>query len=168
MAREGTLRKLFAALTCAIGLVAFTSSTAGAYGGGPANWQIGFAGTGVVPTTGIGFGFWGWCEFTGGVVAGNDGDCQVTQYFHAPAGAGVTCHQSLNVAKWTGIGTFIISGTSTTNPSSATATCLLAGGVPPVFAGFNTQIPAFPGHYNLNGVFGTPGELQIQVTEIPA
>lgn len=161
------MRRLLAALTLAIGLVAVSFSSAGAYGGGPANWQIGFAGTGVAPTTGIGFGFWGWCQFSGGVTAGTDGDCQVTQYFHLPSGAGVTCQQSIDVKQWTGIGTFVISGTAQTHPSSAATTCLLAGGAPPVFAGFNTMLPAFPGHYNLNGVFGTPGELQIQVTQVP-
>jgi hypothetical protein len=162
------LRRLLAVLTLATGLIAVSSSSAGAYGGGPANWQIGFAGTKVVPTTGLGFGFWGWCEFSGGVVAGTEGDCQVSQYFHTRSGGGVTCEQSIDVKEWTGIGTFVISGTATTHPSSAAATCLLAGGAPPAFAGFDTMIPAFPGHYNLNGVFGAPGELQIQVTQIKA
>ena len=166
MGREGSLRRLLAVATLAIGLIAVTSSSAGAYGGGPANWQIAFAGTGVAPTTGVGFGFWGWCQFSGGVVAGHDGDCQVSQYFHLPSGSGVTCQQSIDVTAWTGPGTFVINGTATTHPASAAATCVLAGGAPPVFAGFDTQIPAFPGHYNLNGAFGTPGELQIQVTQI--
>ena len=160
------MRKLLLTIALGIGLLIATSSSVGAYGGGPANWQIGFAGTAVFPTTGVGFGFWGWCEFTGGVVAGNSGDCQVSQYVHSPSG-NVNCEQSINVNAWTAAsGTFVISETSTTHPSTATFTCLAAGGVPPADPAFDTHIPAFPGHYNLNGVFFSPGELQIQVTEI--
>jgi hypothetical protein len=154
-------------MTIAFGLLAATSLSAGAYGGGPANWQIAFAGTGTIPTTGVGFGFWGWCELSGGVVAGNDGDCQVSQYLHLPSGNGVTCEQSLDIKAWTATGTFVISGTATTNPSKNADLCPLAGGMPPVFADFDSGIPAFPGHYNLNGAFGTPGELQFQVVQVP-
>jgi hypothetical protein len=160
------VRKLLVTLALGVGLLVATSSSVGAYGGGPANWQVGFAGTGVVPTTGIGFGFWGWCEFSGGVVAGTNSDCQVSQYVHSPTFS-VNCEQSINVISWTAAtGTFVINETSTTNPSSATAMCLAAGGVPPADPAFDTHIPAFPNHYNLNGLFGAPGELQLQVTEI--
>jgi hypothetical protein len=161
------LRRLLVLIAIGVGLLAATPMSAGAYGAGPANWQVGFAGTAVLPGTGQSFGFWGWCEFSGGVAAGNSGDCQVSQYVHSPTFS-VNCEQSINVTAWTGIGTFRISGTSTTHPASATGTCVAAGGVPPVFATFDTHIPASGGHYNLNGVFGTPGELQIQVTQIPA
>jgi hypothetical protein len=145
-----------------------------AYGGGPANWQVGFAGTATFPSTGIGFGFWGWCQFSGGVRSGNDGDCQVAQYIHAPSGSGipaVTCHQSVDVTSWTGAGgTFVITGTSTTTPSSAAQLCQAAGGAPPSFNGFDTMLPAFPGHFSIpisSFAPGAVGELQIQVTQIP-
>jgi hypothetical protein len=149
----------------------FAASPAQAYGG-PENWQTAFAGTGVNPGTGVGFGFWGWCAFGGGVTAGNTGDCQVTQYFHSPTFR-VTCHQSINVTSWDGSGgTFVLlSGTTTTHPASAASLCGIAGGLPPSFnSPFNTAIPAAAGHYNLTSSFlfpGSVGELQIQVTQIP-
>jgi len=150
------------------------ASPAAAYGGGPANWQLGFAGTATYPSTGFGFGFWGWCQFSGGVVSGNDGDCQVAQYLHAPRGSNlpaVTCHQSVDITSWTGAGgTFVITGTSTTTPSSAAQLCQATGGAPPSFSGFDTMLPASPGHYSIPiSIFapGAVGELQIQVTQIP-
>jgi hypothetical protein len=155
-----------------LGLLSATSGAA--YGGGPANWQVAFAGTAVAPGTGFGFGFWGWCAFSGGVTSGNSADCQVTQYQHAPKGSGlpsVNCHQSINVTSWDATGgTFVISGTAVTTPASAAALCGAAGGVPPSFSGFNTGIPAAPGHYSMSASSffpGAVGEFQAQVTEIP-
>jgi hypothetical protein len=52
----------------------------------------------------------------------------------------------------------------TVHPSSATLPCLAGfggGGFP-----IDTGIPAAAGHYNLNGLFGLPGELQLQVTQV--
>ena len=173
MTRRVLLRPLLGLLAAAL-LGVFTAAPGAAYGGGPANWQIGFAGTATFPGSGFGFGFWGWCQFSGGVVSGNNGDCQVTQYLHAPAGSGVpsvTCHQSIDVTSWSGAGgTFVITGTAATTPASAAQTCLAAGGAPPTFNNFDTMIPAFPGHFSIPiGSFGGPGavgELQIQVTQI--
>ena len=164
------MRKLLAAMTVSIALIAVTTASGGAYGGGPANWQLGFAGTGVAPGTGFGFGFWGWCEFSGGVSSGNRGDCQVSQYLHAPSGD-VNCEQSINITSWfvspVPFPNFVLSGTATTHPSSATSACPVAGGVPPSFTGFAPGIPAIPGHYNLSSMFGSlAGEFQIQVTQI--
>jgi hypothetical protein len=164
------MRKLLAAMTVSIALITVTAGSAGAYGGGPANWQIGFAGTGVFPGTGFGFGFWGWCAFSGGVSSGNGGDCQVSQYLHTPSG-NVACEQSINISSWhvspVPFPNFVLSGTATTHPSSATSACPVAGGVPPSFTGFAPGIPAIAGHYNLSGVLGSPaGEFQIQVTQI--
>src|SRR4029077_11525339 len=93
----------------AVAVVASSASPALAYG--KANWQVAINGTANFPSTGTAFGFWGWCEFAGGVTSGNDGDCQFAQYFHAPAGSGFTCHLSLNVTSWNASrGTFVITG----------------------------------------------------------
>ncbi len=139
---------------------------------GAENWQIGFAGTAVAPGTGLGFGFWGWCAFGGGVTSGNNGDCQISQYQHAPSGSGIpsfTCEESLDITSWSGIGgTFVISGTATVNPTSLTGPCLAS--FPPFsasFTGVDSMIPAAPGHFNPGAFAGTRGELQIQVTQIP-
>ena len=153
----------------AVALVSNTHSRpALAYGA--ENWQIGFAGTAVAPGTGLGFGFWGWCAFGGGVTSGNNGDCQISQYFHAPAGSRLTCEESLNITSWDvgSNGDFFITGTATVNPASATVPCLAS--FPPFsasFTGVDSMIPAAPGHFNLGAFAGTRGELQIQVTQIP-
>ena len=151
-------------------VVALVSSThsrpALAYG--KENWQIGFAGTGVFPGTGVGFGFWGWCTFGGGVTSGTNGDCQFAQYAHLPAGSGFTCHESLDITSWDGSSGmfFINTATVTVNPTSLTGPCLALfpgpGGFP-----VNTMIPSAPGHYNLGGIGGLVGEFQIQVTQLP-
>ncbi len=151
----------------AVALVSTTRShSALAYG--KENWQIGFSGTAVFPGTGQGFSFWGWFAFGGGVTSGNDGDCQVSQYLHLPAGSGFTCEESVDVTSWDGSGgTFVIkSGTVTVHPTSQTANCLAFFPGP---AGFpvDTGFPAAAGHYNLGGIGGVRGEFQIQVTQIP-
>lgn len=179
MSRRVLLRPLLGVVVAAaLGVLAVTPALA--YGAGE-NYQIGFAGTGVFPGTGVGFGFWGWCAFGGGTsfdpstglaLSGSNGDCQVSQYFHSTSGR-VDCEQSINITSWRVIGipffpNFSFSGTSTTHPSSATAACPLAGGAPPTFTDFAPGIPATPGHYNFNGLFGTTGEFQIQVSAIPS
>jgi hypothetical protein len=133
---------------------------------GKENWQLGFSGTGVNPGTGQGFGFWGWCAFGGGVTSGNDGDCQVAQYFHGPSG--FTCHESIDITSWDGSGgTFVISGTATVNPTGETGPCLAFFPGSASFTNVDTGFPAAPGHYNLGGIGGVRGEFQIQVTQIP-
>jgi hypothetical protein len=156
-------RSLLGLLVAAVlGVVAV--APAAAYG--PANWQLGLAGTGVAPGTGFGFGFWGWCEFGGGVTSGNTGDCQISQYFHSPSGR-VNCEQSINITSWDRSGgTFVLSGTSVTHPASATLLCPFAGGVGPTFSNFNPGIPAAPGHYNFGAFNGLVGEFQLQLTQI--
>jgi hypothetical protein len=158
-----TLVTLLVAVTLAVA----AASPALAYG--KENWQIGFAGTATAPTSGFGFGFWGWCAFGGGVTSGNDGDCQFSQYFHTSGGGGFTCQESLDITLWTGTGgTFVITGTATVHPASLTAPCLALFGGAPSFTGLDTGLPAAAGHYNLSPlVLGLPGELQIQVTQIP-
>ncbi len=153
----------------AVALVSTTHSRpALAYG--TENWQIGLAATGVAPSTGQGFGFWGWCALGGGVTSGTNGDCQFAQYMHAPAGSGLTCHESLNITSWS-VGmhnTFVITGTATVNPTSLTGPCLAIFPFSASFTGVDLGVPAAPGHYNLGSLFpGLPGEFQIQVTQIP-
>ncbi len=135
---------------------------------GKENWQIGFAGTGVAPTTGFGFGFWGWCTFGGGVTSGNNGDCNFAQYFHTAAGGGFTCHESDEISSWDATGvTFVASGTASITPTGATTPCLFLFPGSASFTGVDFGIPAAAGHYNF-GTFGTlKGEFQIQVTQIP-
>ncbi len=156
------------ALLLAAALAIFTAAPAFAYG--KANWQIGFSGTAVAPGTGNGFGFWGWCDFAGGVTSGNDGDCQFAQYVHETGGSGFTCHESLDVTSWDASGgTFVIeAATVTVTPSSLTGPCLeLFPGV----AGFpvDTGFPAAANHYNFTSIFLAPGDrgtFQIQVNQI--
>ena len=143
---------------------------------GKENWQIGFAGTGVAPGTGQGFGFWGWCAYGGGVASGNTGDCEFAQYVHAPAGSGFTCEESLDITSWDvgSNGDFFITGTATVKPTSATVPCLAFFPGPGLasFTGIDSLIPAAPGHLNLGTLAlgfgpGLSGEFQIQVTQIP-
>ncbi len=158
-------RSLLGLLLAAM-LGVFAATPALAYGA--ENWQIGFAGTGVAPSTGFGFGFWGWCTFGGGVTSGNNGDCQFAQYVHLPSGSGVTCHESFDITSWSGKGgTFVITGTATVNPTSATAFCLAIFPGSASFTGVDTGIPAAPGHFNFGTFDGLRGEFQIQVTQIP-
>ncbi len=145
---------------------------------GAENWQIGFAGTGVAPSTGFGFGFWGWCAFGGGVTSGNTGDCQFAEYIHTSSG-GVTCHESADITSWDtsissipptiGFHTFHVTGTSTVDPTSTTVFCqtMIPGSFPASFTGFDSQIPAVAGHFNVGTFDGLRGEFQIQVTQIP-
>jgi hypothetical protein len=159
-----------AVLTAAIAAVA-TATPAMAYG--KANWQTTFAGTATFPSTGNSFGFWGWCDFAGGVASGNSGDCQLAQYVHAPAGSGsgFTCHESIDLTAWTTTtGTFVITGSATVSPTAVTAQCLkLFPGSSP-FAGVDSGIPAAAGQYH-SGVDalapGAVGEFNITVTQVP-
>jgi len=118
------LPRRLVAILLTVALAVFAATPALAYG--KDNWQIGFSGTGVVPSTGQGFGFWGWCALGGGVTSGNDGDCQLAQYVHGPAGSGFTCHESIDITSWDGSGgTFVINAaTVTVTPSSLTGPCL--------------------------------------------
>jgi hypothetical protein len=148
-------------------LVIFAATPALAYG--KENWQVAFSGTGVAPGTGQGFGFWGWCAFGGGVTSGNNGDCEFSQYFHAPSGSGLTCEVSADITSWSGSsGTFVITGTATVNPTSLTGPCVAIFPGSASFTGVDSMIPAAPGHYNLGALGpGLRGTLQIQVTQIP-
>ncbi len=131
---------------------------------GKANWQVTFSGTFVTPGSGGG-GFWGWCDFAGGIFSGNDGDCQFSQYQHAPVGSGIpsfNCEVSLDNISWDASGgTFVLNAaTVTVHPTSQTANC--SQSFP-----FDTGIPAKAGHYNFGGMGAVRGEFQAQVTQIP-
>lgn len=139
---------------------------------GKANFELTFAATANFPSTGNSFGFWGWCDLAGG---GTAGDCQITQYTHAPAGGGFTCHEDVNLTAWSGdTGTIVIGGSATVNPSSLTEACLSifpgsAAGNP--FSGVDTGFPSAPGHYKL-GVEalagpGAVGVFNINIKQIP-
>jgi hypothetical protein len=159
---------LTAASVLAGAMAAASASPALAYG--KANWQVAINGTATFPGTGGGFGFWGWCEFAGGVRSGNDGDCEFAQYIHGPAGSGFTCHLSLDVSSWDATGgTFVITGTASVNPTRLTGPCVefFPGTTP--FSGLDTGIPAAAGQYH-PGVSalapGAVGEFNITVAQI--
>ena len=166
--RRAALLLLVAGLL-AVAVVASSASPALAYG--KANWQVAINGTATFPGTGTGFGFWGWCEFAGGVTSGNDGDCEFAQYFHAPAGSGFTCHLSLDVSNWNATGgTFVITGTASVNPTRLTGPCVEFFPGVANFSGVDTEIPAAAGQYH-PGVSalapGAVGEFNITVAQIP-
>jgi len=178
LAKRGAFGVLIAVL---LGVLA--ASPAQAYGGGQANWQLTFAGTGP------GFGFWGWCALSGATAAdfnglpssGTTGDCQFSEYAHFPGFSG-TCEISMDLtaeggqpawqiqpSSFTHFDDFFFSGTFLTHPSSPaqnlTAFCEQLPGSPPAnpYSDFDSLLPAIPGHTNASGFFGTT-ELQIQET----
>lgn len=162
--RTKVVRRALGIGLAGIAIAAMTATPVHAYG--QATWQTTFAGTGTVPGSG-GFGFWGWCDFGGGVTSGSSGDCQFAQYFHGTGGAGITCHVSMDFSWFVGSnGDFFGTGTATANPSSLSGPCLgtFPGG--PSYTAVDIGIPAAPGHYNLGGIGGLVGEFQMQVTEI--
>jgi hypothetical protein len=159
------------ASTLAVTLAVASAKPASAYG--RENWEIAFSATGNAPGTGMGFGFWGWCGLGGGgasgALTGNDGDCQVEQYTHLPAGGGFNCHESLDITAWDGTGgTFLITGTASVNPVSETGPCLQLFPGSASFSRIDTMFPAAPGHYNFGALApGLNGKFQVQVNEIP-
>jgi hypothetical protein len=183
-------RKIIAAsaisLIAVLGFSAFVSGiVVRAYGGGQANWQIGLAETTVAPGTQLGFGIWGWCEFSGAAnpanpMSGTSGDCQVSGYIHGPAslGGNLNCQISVDVTSWFEAPGFIgahigvpndliFFGVQTPAPGS-NPTCVteVFGGAGP--AGPVDLAPAQTGHYNANAVvafMGLTGEIQLQVTQ---
>ncbi len=70
---------------------------------GAANYQVGFAGTGVLKGSGQQFGFWGWCDFAGGTgspaTSGTDADCKSNNYFQSPSGR-IQLTQSIQGTAW--------------------------------------------------------------------
>ena len=177
------------ALALTVGIALAASPSASAYGS--ANWQLTFSGTGVFPTTGIGFGFWGWCDLAGGTTfnsagqatSGTSGDCQFAEYSHnLPGFPSGTCGISFNLTPEDGApawqeGSFVtfypgfrdwfFSGTQLIHPANLTSICEQFLGVSPTptFSDFDAVLPVVVGHANLSGAFGTT-ELQIQETPL--
>ena len=89
-----------AAFAGALALTVAAVSTTPAYSYGKATWQTALTGTFIFPGSGTGIGFWGWCDFAGGVTSGPDADCQIAEYFHLPSGTGWTCQLSID-GSWT-------------------------------------------------------------------
>ena len=163
--------------------VAVSASPALAYG--KANWQAALTGTFTYPTTGGGFGFWGWCDFAGGVTSGNDADCEIAEYMHASAGSGWTCELSVDATSWDeSVGfffpfeTFHVTGSLVVHPANLTElqkqACIgfftSGDGKSTSFTDVDTFIPAAPGHYDFRDAlafFGAVGEFNFTVKQIP-
>jgi hypothetical protein len=177
-----------ASITGALALAVSGISASPALSYGKATWQTALTGTFVFPATGVGIGFWGWCDFAGGVTSGPDADCQIAEYFHLPAGTGWTCELSID-GSWvqspevfdpTSItfhmtGSLAIHGHLTPNEQNE-CVGFFATGDPTyldpnrTFGNVDTFIPAAPGHYNIDpGVVfaGAVGEFNFTVTELP-
>src|SRR6266702_3874847 len=96
MPRKTVLRTLLGVLA-AVSLAGVAATPALAYGA--ANWQVAFSGTGP------GFGFWGWCDYSGATsfsfhglpTSGTAGDCQFSEYFHQPRVFSGTCEVSMDL-----------------------------------------------------------------------
>ena len=166
---------LVLAMAAALAAVTFVASTTPAFAYGKANWQVTFSATGVIPGTGFGIGFWGWCDFAGGLTSGTSGDCEESQYVHQSGGQGFTCQVSLDFTAWhvdPVTSDFIVTGTARARPASLSAPCLeffpgLAPGTTS-FENLDYGIEAVPGHRNLGGIFGTPVDgFSVTVTQIP-
>jgi hypothetical protein len=149
----------------AVAIVAASASPASAYG--KANWQVTANGTGVFPGSGFGLGFWGWCDFAGGVTSGTSGDCEFAQYIHGPAGSGFTCHINVDISHWDGSGgSFVITYTANASPVSVAGPCLAF--FPGAASGsVDTGIPSAAGIYHFGtSFFGGVGESNFTVTQI--
>ena len=171
---------LVAVLCCAVACISATS----AFGYGKATWQAALTGTFVFPSSGVGLGFWGWCDFAGGVTSGDDADCQVAEYFHLPSGSGWTCQVSVDATSWYAnqtTGTFHVSGSLavhghlTQEQADLCAGFYVFGDTIPYssrsFTDVETFIPAAPGHYAIppSVIFGPDvvGEFNFTVSLNP-
>jgi hypothetical protein len=162
---------------------AVSATPAHAYG--KANWQVALTGTFTFPTTGFGFGFWGWCDFAGGVTSGSDADCEIAEYMHTPPGTTYpvpfTCELSVDATFWDqsasdfGGNTFHVWGSAVVQPASLTASqkdaCVnffTNQGGSTTFADVDTFIPAAPGHYDFGVSFipGAVGEFNFTVKQV--
>lgn len=162
-------------------VAAVSAAPARAYG--KATWQTALTGTFNFPTTGSSLGFWGWCDFAGGVTSGNDADCEIAEYMHAPAGSGWTCELSVDATSWDqsidifGFDTFHISGSAVVHPANLTddqkRACVAfftLGDGSTTFTDVDTFIPAAAGHYNIDPgsvIPGAVGEFNFTVKQIP-
>jgi len=165
-----------------VGASLVSAASVGAYG--KANWQTTLHGTFNFPTTGNSFGFWGWCDFAGGVTSGNDADCQLEEYVHAPAGSGWNCHLDIDGTSWDQSiqnfpfptfhmsGSLVVRGNLTPDEQDVCVGFFVFGAPIPyssrTFSNVDTFIPAAPGHYNFFAGFipGAVGSFGFQVNQI--
>ena len=174
------LRVLIATMALSSALLAGTAGTAGAYGGGADHdmWQVGISFNCNNPDfcgPGLG-GFWAWAEFDRSA-DGTDtwGNAEGAGCFHTVGsrdgrGSGAAVHISLDIDSWTiepgsgGDQTFFATGTETDTFRGTKTTFPVTH--------FDTGVPAVPGHYTAEDVFGfdpPPGvAIQIQVAFRPA
>jgi hypothetical protein len=180
---------LSVAAVLAAAVVAFSAGPALSYG--KATWQTALTGTFEFPGTSFGFGFWGWCDFAGGITSGDDADCQIAEYFHNPPpgmGPAFTCELSINATFWDESGStfefvpkpaFAVTGTAVVHPASLSPAqkeaCLEFFGstTGTDLQSVNTFIPVVPGHYDFRNVLdaffpGAVGEFNFTVKQIPS
>jgi hypothetical protein len=158
-------------------LVGALAAPAAAYGGGADHdmWQVGISFNCNNPEfcgENLG-GFWGWVEFdrsADGTLTW--GDAEAAACFHTLGGGGGNgaVHISVEIESWTiqpgsaGPQTFFITGEETDTFRGDNVTFDITG--------FDTGIPAVPGHYTAEDLFGfdpPPGvAIQIQVAFRPA
>jgi hypothetical protein len=186
MFRQARRAVLVMSLAAMLGGAALSTSATPALGYGKATWQTALNGTFNFPGTGFSLGFWGWCDFAGGVTSGNDADCQIAEIMHAPAGSGWTCELSIDATSWNQSAesfppffvTFHVTGSATVHPPNLTAdekaACVsffTGGDGSTTFAGVDTFIPAAAGHYSIDPgsvVPGSIGEFHFTVTQVPS
>ncbi len=168
---------LVAALVAAVALAAGLASSAGAYGGGAGHdmWQVGLSfncnNPAVCGEDELG-GFWGWAEFDRSVDGAQTwGDFEGSFCVHTLGGGGAGAgHVSIEIESWeikpgdAGPQTFFASGEETDSFRGQTETF--------DFTDEDTGIPAVPGHYSTDEIFGGPAPpgvaFQIQVAFRPA
>lgn len=185
------LRRMLVLVAVAGALVGISASSALAYG--KATWQAALTGTFVFPAnvTGPGGvqseGFWGWCDFAGGVTSGNDADCQLAEYVHGAGGTGWTCELSIDGTSWDQSvqnfpfptfhmsGSLVVHGHLTPAQQDACVAFFVYGDPTlsysrRTFTNVDTFIPAAPGHYDFGVGFlpGAVGEFNFTVKRIPA
>jgi hypothetical protein len=180
---------LRASLAGALALTIAATLATPAFSYGKATWQTALTGTFVFPGTGTGIGFWGWCDFAGGVTSGPDADCQIAEYFHLASGAGWTCELSID-GSWTQgpevfdpesitfhmTGRLDVHGHLTPQEQNSCVGFFTTGdptfsNSSRTFTDVDTFIPASPGHYAIppSVIFGpgVVGEFNFTVAELP-
>lgn len=173
------MRRLFRLMMAiaTVGFMAAPAAPALAYGDGAAHemWQIGYSGNCTDPLvceqldTGTG-GFWGWAEFDRSPDGTQTwGDAEFAECYHVvgaggPGSAG-SFHSRIEITSWT-----IEPGSAGPHTFYATGeeTDFGAGGVvfTSPFDHMDTGIPADPGHYTSEDLFGVSGPgiaVQVQV-----
>ena len=178
---------LIASVVGAFACAVVGTSASPAFGYGKATWQAALTGTFNFPASGFSEGFWGWCDFAGGLASGNDADCQIAEHLHEPGGTGWTCQLDIDGTSWDQsvqnfpFPTFHMSGSLVVHPGSLTQaeqdTCVgffVTGDATVSYPGrtftnVDTFIPAAPGHYNFGVGFipGAVGEFNFTVAHIP-